>query len=71
MTAVENRGVTVDWCPFCQAIWFDSRELERTLTDGRALASDHPGFEPSIPTRGQSAMSCTRIDAFKLWAGRD
>jgi Zn-finger nucleic acid-binding protein len=60
MTAVENRGVTVDWCPFCQTIWFDHHELERSLRNGLAPDPDGQAFEQSIPKRGESGISCPR-----------
>ena len=34
LKAVESDGVTVDRCPFCKGIWFDSGELEAFCSSG-------------------------------------
>jgi Zn-finger nucleic acid-binding protein len=60
MTAIENRGVTIDWCEFCQGLWFDPTELVATITNGQTRPRGPDPFERKLPPRGQSALSCPR-----------
>jgi len=60
MTAIESRGVTIDWCELCQGIWFDPSELVTTLTNGERRTGERDPFERSLPRRGLSVMSCPR-----------
>ena len=60
MTAISNRGVTIDWCEFCQGLWFDPAELTHALTNGLEPLRDPGAFERALPRLGDSALSCPR-----------
>jgi Zn-finger nucleic acid-binding protein len=50
-----DRAVTIDHCPFCEAIWFDASELDKMLAHAGGAKLEH-----CIPDRGLSALTCPR-----------
>jgi Zn-finger nucleic acid-binding protein len=63
MTQVDARGATIDWCEFCQGLWFDPTELVRVLSARRPLHRETRPFERALPVRGRSGLSCPRCRA--------
>ena len=72
MVTETHDGVTIDRCPFCEALWFDATELNQHLATLPHRAP-HPAWEQQIPRRGMSALSCPRCHSVEMdsvgWSG--
>ncbi len=70
LESVELHGVTIDQCPFCSALWFDSGELETYSANHKPLefigAFNGPIF---VLDRSSSRRDCPRCESNSLQFG--